>query len=102
MVRRHESVTNGIQHNGQKVTNITATVTQVIQSGAVVVRVRTLVFIHTGHCGTTVGVRDMNTIDAGKGIGDTALPRPPLRESLMICSLVLGEAPCLDAGTICL
>ena len=81
---------------------MTATVTHVIQSGAVVVRVRMFAFIHTGHCGTTVGVRDMKTIDAGKRIGDTALPCPPLRESLMICSLFLGEAPCLDAATICL
>lgn len=101
MVRRQESVTNGIQHSGQNVTSMTATVTQVIQSGAVVVRVRTFVFIHTGHCGTTVGVRDMKTIDAGKGMGDTALPRP-LRESFMICSLLFGVGPCLDAATICL
>ena len=95
-------MTNGIQHSGQNVTNMTATVTHVIQSGAVVVRVRTFVFIHTGHCGTTVGVRDMQTNEAGKGIGETALPRPPLRESFMICTLLLDEAPCLDDDTICL
>lgn len=95
-------MTNGIQHSGQNVTKMTATVTHVIQSGAVVVRVRTFVFMQTGHCGTTVGVRDMKTNDAGKGIGDTARPRPPLRESFMICNLLLGEAPCVDAVTICL
>jgi hypothetical protein len=94
MVRRQESVTSGIQQKGQKVTNNTATVTHVIQSGPVTVRVRTLVFIQTGHCGSIVGSRDMNTIGVKVGNG-TIFPVRLLRELLWLIE------PCFDAGTVC-
>jgi hypothetical protein len=40
----------------------TATVTHVIQLGAVTVRVRTFVFIQSGHCGKTVGTLEKKSI----------------------------------------